>query len=290
MTRTFDYLFTLRKPKKYVTGPVRVFLRLTVDGRRCETATSQFADPVLWDKKRGRIDGKSEAAKNVNAYLDILQNNLYQAHAELLQADAPITVELLRNKFTGRDERSRNLLAIVKHYHQTMGKLVGIDYVQATVDKFGSTLDHLTAFIKWQYNVSDVSVSQLKYEFITNFEFYLKTEKKIGNNTVAKHIQNTNRVINDCVDKGWCKMNPFVNFSVKTSVKDRDFLSEEELEKLIQKHITVERIAVVRDMFVFSCYTGLSYVDISNLTTDNIVIGIDKGKWIHTSRQKTSTA
>jgi site-specific recombinase XerD len=290
MSRTFDYFFLIRKPKDYKGGPLRVYLRLTVNRQRNETGTAQFVDPAHWDHKIGRIKGKNEAAKSVNAYLDILQNKLYQAHSELLQGDVPITVELLRNKFTGRDERSRNLIAIVKLYHQTMGKLVGVDYVQATVNKFESTLDHLTAFIKWKYNLSDISLSQLKYEFITDFEFYLKTEKRIGNNTVAKHIQNTNRVINDCVDKGWCKMNPFVNFSVKTTVKDREFLSEEELETMIHKHITVERIAVVRDMFVFSCYTGLSYVDIANLTANNIVIGIDKERWIHTTRQKTATA
>ncbi len=290
MTRTFDYIFTLRKPKNYTSGPVRIFLRITIDGRRCETATAQFADPNQWDIKKGRLKGKSEDARSLNSYLDILQSKLYDSHAELLQSNIPITAELLRNKFNGEDERSRNLLEIVTLFHKNMEKMVGKDYVEVTVQKFKTTLLHLTSFVKWKYKTSDISLSNLRYEFITDFEFYLKTEKNIANNTVAKHIQNTNRVINDCVDKGWCKSNPFVNFSIKTTLKDRTFLSEEELERMINKEITLERIAIVRDIFVFSCFTGLSYVDIANLTPQNIVTGIDKEKWIHTKRQKTSTA
>lgn len=290
MTRTFDYLFTLRKPKNYVNGTVKIYLRITIDGQRCETATAQFADPELWDIKAGRVKGKSEEARSINSYLDILQAKLYESHAELLQANIPITAVLLRNKFNGKDDRSRKLIEIVTAYHKNMEKLVGRDYVDITVRKFHTTLLHLTSFIKWKYNTPDISLSQLKYEFITDFEFYLKTEKNIGNNTVAKHIQNTNRVINECVDKVWLSSNPFINFSVKTEVRERVFLSEDELEAMIQKEISVERISIVRDIFVFSCFTGLSYVDIANLTTQNIVTGIDKEKWIHTSRQKTGTA
>ncbi len=279
MTRTFDYLFTLRKPKNYVNGTVKIYLRITIDGQRCETATAQFADPELWDIKAGRVKGKSEEARSINSYLDILQAKLYESHAELLQANIPITAVLLRNKFNGKDDRSRKLIEIVTAYHKNMEKLVGRDYVDITVRKFHTTLLHLTSFIKWKYNTPDISLSQLKYEFITDFEFYLKTEKNIGNNTVAKHIQNTNRVINECVDKAWLSSNPFINFSVKTEVRERVFLSEDELEAMIQKEISVERISIVRDIFVFSCFTGLSYVDIANLTTQNIVTGIDKEKW-----------
>ena len=290
MSRTFDFLFYPKKPANYQSGPVKIYIRVTIDGKRSETSTALSVEPEHWDSKAGRVIGRSADVKSVNKYLDILQAKLYDAHAELLQANLPITAELLRNKFNGQDERSRNLLEIVSAYHNNMKKLVGKDYVEVTVRKFHTTLLHLTGFIKWKYNTSDISLSQLKYEFITDFEFYLKTEKNIENNTVAKHIQNTNRVINDCVDKGWCTSNPFVNFKVKTSVKDRDFLSEDELEILMNKDIRIERIGLVRDIFVFSCFTGLSYVDISNLTENNIVIGIDREKWIHTSRQKTGTA
>ncbi len=290
MSRTFDFLFYPKKPANYQSGPVKIYIRVTIDGKRSETSTALSVEPEHWDSKAGRVIGRSADVKSINKYLDILQAKLYDAHAELLQANLPITAELLRNKFNGQDERSRNLLEIVSAYHNNMKKLVGKDYVEVTVRKFHTTLLHLTGFIKWKYKTSDISLSQLKYEFITDFEFYLKTEKNIENNTVAKHIQNTNRVINDCVDKGWCTSNPFVNFKVKTSVKDRDFLSEDELEILMNKDIRIERIGLVRDIFVFSCFTGLSYVDISNLTANNIVTGIDREKWIHTSRQKTGTA
>ena len=198
--------------------------------------------------------------------MDILQNKLYESHAELLQNNVPITAESLRNKFNREDERDRRFLEIFFAYHQNMVKLIGKDFVAKTVSKFETTYNHLVDFVKWKYKTSDLSLNQLKYEFITDFEFYLKTERSIGNNTIAKHIQNIKRVINDCVDKAWCKSNPFVNFSIKTTLKDREFLSDVELEEMIQKKINLERVEVVKDIFVFSCFTGLSYIDIANLT------------------------
>ena len=173
MTRTFDYIFSLRKPKNYKSEPVRIFLRITIAGKRCETATAQFADPDSWNAKTGRMNGKSDAAKSVNSYLDILQNKLYDCHAELLQSNVQITAESMRNKFNREDERARSFLGIFSAYHQNMVKLIGRDFVAITVNKFKAISDHLAAFIKWKYNISDISLNQLKYEFITDFESLL---------------------------------------------------------------------------------------------------------------------
>lgn len=141
-------------PKNYVQGPVRIFLRITVDGRRCETSTAQFAEPTNWDQKAGRVKGKSEQAKSINSYLDILQSKLYDSHADLLQCNIPITTELLRNRFNGQDEQSRKIVEIYSSYHKNMEKLIGKDFVQITVRKFHTTLVHLKAFFEMEVQVS----------------------------------------------------------------------------------------------------------------------------------------
>jgi site-specific recombinase XerD len=165
-----------------------------------------------------------------------------------------------------------------------------MDYAKPTLTKYNTTVNHLESFLKWKYKVSDISLLQLKYEFLSGFEFYLKTEKSIDHNTAAKYIKNTKKVINDCVAKGWLKANPFTNFKITTKLVDRTFLSEEELEILANKELRVDRVALVRDIFVFSCYTGLSFIDVANLTPNHIATGMDREKWIFTSRQKTNTA
>ena len=288
MSRTFDFIFYPKKPKGYEKGAVTLYLRITIDGKRSETATSREIDPDKWES--GKMKGTKEDAKSFNAYVDTLKSKLYDCHKELLQLGFPITAEALRNAFTGKGERSRYLIEIFKSHNSNIEKLIGKDYAKPTLTKYTTTVNHLENFLKWKNNTSDINLSQLKYEFLADFEFYLKSEKSIDHNTTAKYIKNTKKVINDCVAKGWLKANPFSNFKITTKLVDRTFLSEAELDTLANKELKVERIALVRDIFVFSCYTGLSFIDVVNLTPNQIAIGMDRKKWIFTSRQKTNTA
>jgi len=287
MSAIFDFIFYPKKPKGYEKGPVTLYLRITIDGKRSETATSLEIDPDKWEA--GKMKGTKEDAKSFNTYLDTLRNKLYDCHKELLQLGFPITAEALRNAFTGKGERSRYLIEIFKAHNSNIEKLIGKDYAKPTLTKYNTTVNHLEGFLKWKYKISDINLSQLKYEFLADFEFYLKSEKSIDHNTTAKYIKNTKKVINDCVAKGWLKTNPFSNFKITTKLVDRTFLSEAELDTLANKELKLERIALVRDIFIFSCYTGLSFIDVVNLTPNQIAIGMDREKWIFTSRQKTNT-
>jgi site-specific recombinase XerD len=288
MSLTFDFIFYPKKPKGYEKGPVTLYLRITIDSKRSETATSLEIDPDKWES--GKMKGTKEDVKSFNAYVDTLKSKLYDCHKELLQLGVPITAEALRNSFTGKGERPRYLIEIFKAHNSNIEKLIGKDYAKPTHTKYITTVTHLENFLKWKYKVSDINLNQLKYEFLADFEFYLKTEKSIEHNTTAKYIKNTKKVVNDCLAKGWLKMNPFTNYKITTKVVDRNFLSESELDILANKELKVERIALVRDIFVFSCYTGLSFIDVVNLTPNQIAIGMDREKWIFTSRQKTNTA
>lgn len=289
MSRNFDFIFYPKKPKNYISGPAKVYLRITIDGRRAETATARVVDPGLWNPVAQRLNGKSLDIKATNRYIDILQSKLYECHSSLLQEGIHVTAELLRNNFAGRDERDFGLLEVLNAHHENMKKLVGIDFEKSTFNRFASTINHIKAFILWKYNLSEIYLKQLKYPFIADFEFYLKAEKKNGNNTIEKHIQNLKRVISTMVKRGAMKTNPFADFKIKRIIVDRLFLTEEELNTMAKKVFLIDRVSQVRDIFIFSCYTGLSYIDVFNLKPDNLVTGIDGGKWIFTIRQKTGT-
>ena len=288
MSKNFDFLLYPKKSKALENEKVKLYLRITIDGKRSETATALEIDPEKWEG--GKMKGTKEEVKSFNAYLDTIKGKLYECHKNLLQDGADITAESLRNAYTGKGERPHYLIEVFKAHNSNIEKLIGMDYAKPTLTKYNTTVNHLECFLKWKYKISDISLSQLKYEFLSGFEFYLKTEKSIDHNTAAKYIKNTKKVINDCVAKGWLKANPFINYKITTKVVDRNFLSESELDILANKELKVERIALVRDIFVFSCYTGLSFIDVVNLTPNHIAIGMDREKWIFTSRQKTNTA
>ena len=288
MSKTFGFLFYPKKPGGYLSGPVKLYLRITIDGKISETATALYIIPDKWEE--GRMKGTKEEAKSFNSYLDTLINQLYDCHRSLLQTGATITAETLRNAFTGKDEKPRFLIEIFKAHNNNIQKLIGKDYSKPTLTKYITTLNHLKSFLKWKYRISDISLSQLKYEFLADLEFYLKTEKSIDHNTTAKYIKNVKKLINDCMAKGWLKTNPFSNFKITTKEVERTFLSENELDILANKELKLERIDLVRDIFVFSCYTGLSFIDVANLTPNHIAIGMDREKWIFTNRQKTNIA
>lgn len=287
MSKNFDFLLYPKKSKDPEKEIVKLYLRITIDGKRSETATALEIDPEKWEG--GKMKGTREEVKSFNAYLDTIKNKLYECHKNLLQDGADITAESLRNAYTGKGERPHFLVEIFKAHNSNIEQLIGKDYAKPTLTKYITTLNHLESFIKWKYKISDIILGQLKYEFLADFEFYLKTQKSIDHNTAAKYIKNVKKVINECFAKGWLKSNPFSNFKITTKLVDRTFLSEHELDILTNKELKLERVALVRDIFIFSCYTGLSFIDVANLTPNHIAIGMDREKWIFTHRQKTNT-
>ena len=290
MANSFSLLFHLIKPKGYKAGPLPIYLRITVDGKRAEIIANRKCDPNKWNGPAGRMIGSKEDAKQLNSHLDLLVSKLYKIQTDLINNGEKITAEILKNEFTGEGKKERMLLEIVQFHNDCMEKLIGKDYSKPTLTKYNTTKSHLQDFIKSKYRLSDIDINQLNFEFLSDFEFYLKTEKKIGHNTTAKYISNTRKIINECISKGWLKNDPFLNYKIKVHETTPIFLSEEELGKIEGREFSIKRLSLVKDMFIFSSYTGLSFIDVTNLTPHQISTGIDGKKWIFTKRQKENTA
>ncbi len=160
-------------------------------------------------------------------------------------------------------------------------------YRKSTLTKYKSTEKHLINYLKWQNTGLDALLVDLRLEFASNFEFYLQAVKSLSINSSGKMLKNLKKVVRDCVDKDWLDKDPFYRYKVKHTDPTIPHLSADELKALEEKEITIERLAAVRDIFLFSCYTGFAYVDVANLTTDHIKIGVDGKKWLIKSRQKT---
>lgn len=288
VNKTFGLLFYLKKPKNYAKGSLPIYLRLTVDGKRAELATKRLCDdPQKWNASSGRMTGTKEAVKTLNTYLDILQGQVYEAYKNLMQGGEVITAETIKNKLQGVSERSKMILEIFRFHNEQVRSLIGNGYAPLTYKRYETTLRHTSEFIQWRYHVSDMELGKLTFEFITDFEFYLRSVRKCGHNSTVKYLMNFKKVVRQCVQKGWILKNPFDGTKLTPKEVVREILTQEELDRLEEKEFSTERLTIARDVFLFSCYSGLAYVDVKQLQNRDINIGIDGGKWIFARRQKT---
>lgn len=289
MKTTFSLLFYLKKPKNYRNGPMPVYLRITVNGRRSETTAGRECEPAQWNSTAGRLKGTKEDVKSFNAYLDNLQSQIYEAHRVLTEAGNIITAESLKNKFLGKSEKSRMLINIFKEHNRKVAALVGKEYAAGTLGRYEISLRHTENYIKWRYKLSDIDIKLIDHDFVTNYEFYLRSERKCANNSTVKYIKNFGKIIRICLASGWLEKDPFVNYKAKVKQIDRTFLNQEEIQRVVDKILNSDRLCQVKDVFLFSCFTGLAYADVSKLKRSEIVKGLDGEMWIYTTRRKTDT-
>jgi site-specific recombinase XerD len=289
MRTTLTLLFSLRKPKNYQSGEMPVYLRITVDGQRAELAISRKCDPERWDVKTGRATGTKVEARTLNAFLDSIQNKLYESHRQMSDADLTVTAETLKNRFIGKVEKARTLGSLFEDHNTKMESLVGQEFEKSTLQRYKTCLMHTKEFMQWQYKISDMPITKINFAFLNDFEYYLRSVRKCGNNSAIKYIKNLGKIIRICLGNGWLTVDPYLNYKPKQKAVHRDVLTKEELQRMLDKNFSIGRLNVVRDIFVFCCYTGLAYVDVHKLKRSELVTGIDGDLWIYTSRQKTDT-
>jgi len=258
MRTTLALLFSLRKPKNYQSGDMPVYLRITVDGQRTELAVSRKCDPEKWDAVTGRAIGSKADSRTLNAYLDDIQFKIYELQRRMSEADEAITAETLKNRFIGKAEKARTLLAVFEDHNAKMASLVGQEFEKSTLQRYETCLMHTKDFMQLHYNISDIPVTKINFAFLNDFEYYLRSVRKCANNSAIKYIKNLGKIVRICLGNGWLTVDPYLNYKPKQKAVHREVLTKEELERMSKKKFGVERLQLVRDVFVFSCYTGLA--------------------------------
>lgn len=289
MNTKLSILFYSKKAKANKEGLVPIYMRVTINGKRIEVSTKRFVQSSSWNSIAGKVKGNHEEARSINNYLDILKGKVYNYQKELIQEGHSITHELMRTKLLGTGEKERMLIEIFQDHNNRVEALLGTEFSPGTLERYKTSLSHTKEFLKWKYKISDIDIRKIDHSFITDYEFYLRSVRKCNNNSAVKYLKNFGKIIRICIANGWIDKNPFANFKSKVKEVERTFLSEEELQTIVSKEFRTERLNQVRDIFIFSCYTGLAYIDVKKLTRNNISIGIDGEKWIFKNRQKTDT-
>lgn len=289
MRSTFKVLFYLKKGRETSNGEVMIMARITVNGDVCQFSTKQKINPKNWCVEAKRAIGKSVYAQNINNLLEEVKVSLFKIYQEIQLKDNYVTAEKVRNTFMGNTQNCATLLELFKKHNDDVSQLIGISKSKATYQKYQVTKRHISEFMRIKYNISDIYVKEISPMFIKDFEIYLMTIGNCSANTTAKFLQFFKRIIIIAKDNGMLQADPFINFKIRIAKVDRGYLTEEQIAIIAQKQFASERLDHVRDLFIFSCFSGLAYIDLKNLTADNIKKSFDGKQWIMTKRQKTNT-
>ena len=225
----------------------------------------------------------------LNAHLDTLQAKVYEAQQQLIAENEPVTVANLRLRLEGKRADARLFVEIFRDHNQKLKHLVDRDFAAGTLERYETALSHTISFLKWKFKTEDIDIQELNYEFVSEFEFWLKSVRNCSHNTAVKYISNVKKIVNICLKNGWLQRDPFLGYKMNKREVIREILSQEEIDRIACKVFPTDRLAIIRDIFLFSCYTGLAYADVKKLRRSEIVTGFDGEKWISTQRKKTET-
>jgi integrase len=246
-------------------------------------------NPKFWDVKAGKATGRTLEAAEINTLLDNTRSAIVGIYRSLQERENSVTAEKIKNAFLGTDVKHRTLLELFDEHNREKKLLVGISIAKSTYNKYRITRDHLTAYLKERHQLSDISLKEINHKFVCDFELFLLTARHSEENTIAKYMQMFKHIIGIALKYGWIHENPFSGYRIHLKKTDRGYLTQNEIEILINQKFTARHLEKVRDIFVFCCFTGLSYIDVKRLTRDDIKISFDGELWIMGKRRKTDT-
>lgn len=284
-------LFFVRRPRNFL-DKLSVYARITIDGKRSEISLKRLVSIQIWDDTKGRATGSSDESLQLNGYLDEVYLQIMQAYKELLAQGKMITARTIKARFTGTDEEHKTLKELIAYHNATQKSVLK----PGTMKNYYTTAKYLNRFLLHQFKTTDIELRLLNYKFITDFEFHIRNFKSpeshrpCTTNGAMKHLERLMKMVNLAVRLEWIDKDPFRNYRLKFQKSERVYLTERELRMIEETTFNLPGIERIKDVFLFSCYTGLSYIDLKNLRKDRMVRGIDGHYWIYTKREKTSEA
>ena len=285
---TLSVLFIIKKSKLLKNGEAPVCMRITVNKRVAEIMIKRSIPVDLWNQKKECSKGKDRVATELNHYINTVRAKVLQIHRELEIDNKPITANIIKDCFYGRDKVQRSLLEVYAEHNEKCRALIGKEYTESTVTKFDTSINRLKEYIRSCYHRDDIMLAELDGQFIRNFDFWLKTEKHCQNNSALKHLKNLKKVVRIALANDWIKKDPFYGIHFKQEEINVEFLSREELDILMNKEFAIKRLEQVRDIFVFCCFTALAFVDVQQLSREHLIKDNNGALWIRKARQKTN--
>ena len=285
---TFGLLFYIRRDKTNKKGEAPVFMRLTINGERADASIKRFIEPHAWNSAKGKANEKSRGGKDLNLYLDAISANILRIQRDLELDKKEVSAQIILNRYLGKEQSDRHtLMEVFRAHNEKCRALSGISLAPATVIRYETTLRLTEEFLQKNYKKEDCYLDEITNQFIEDFEFFLKTVRRCCHNTTTKYLLNFKKIIRIALAKGWMKKDPFAQVHFHFEPVEREFLEKQELKAMLNKEITITRLAQVRDIFCFCCLTGLAFTDVQQLKAEHLVADIHGKIWIRKARQKT---
>ena len=281
----FKVLFYVNGSKEK-NGIVPIMGRVTINGSVAQFSCKQTIPKTLWDAKGNRAKGKSIEARDINHALDNIKAQIIKHYQRISDREAYVTAEMVRNAYQGIGSEYETLLGAFDKDNATFQKRVGTDRVKGTYMARVRARNHVAAFIKANYKRSDLSMLELTPDFIKEFAVFLSTDRGLQNGSIWTNCMWLKGVVMRAHFNGLIPRNPFAQFHISPNIKEREYLTEEELKTLMTHEFADAKLSYIRDIFVFASFTALSFVDVKELTTDDIV-EVNGEKWILSKRHKT---
>jgi integrase len=288
--QSFFVTFLVRKSKSNSeTHPI--YFRLTLNSERIEVSTKERIQLDDWDLKRGCVKGKSIEVLKLNIILDRLREDAMEAYRDLKYNNISFTVNDIKDKMFGVKTQGKTLMELFDYHFeitkQTLAKSTHSHYI--------TTNNLFKEFLKLNHKRNDLPISELNYRFLTDFESFIfnrntRVERTIGHNAIVKHIVRLRKIVKIAMHNEWIDKDPFLKFKASYKKTNREYLTHDELQLIEEKEFKISRLQRIKDLFIFSAYTGLAYIDAQNLTQSNLSIGIDCEVWLKTNRAKTDSS
>lgn len=288
MNKSFQVIFTLRHDKIDKHGLTPIYLRITLDGEKTEISLKKKISNEQWNLKRGEPKQINPELIQLSLYLNSQKSLVHDVYSQLSILKQNITLKKLKDKLLGIEISKETLIALAHHHNIEFEKLVGVKYSYGSYKNYKTSLLYLVDFVKKIYKKHDIALRDLDYDFVERYFTYLISNKPCNQNGAAKHIQRLKKIINYGIRIGVLDNNPFLSYQVTFKPYSRPIMTWENINALLTVALTTNILRTVRDVFLFQCFTGLAYVDIKNLTYDNIVAGVDSKLWLEVNRHKTS--
>ena len=283
---TFSVLFWINK-SKINNGAAPIYARITVNGKRAELSIKRNISPDKWNSKSESAKGNTEESRTLNSYINLVKGNIEKHYNQMVSSDEIITAETIKNRYTGLYEKKKTLIEAFEYHNKMMEAQIGMEVEETTFEKYEITKRRLIDFLKHQYNRSDIALVELNHKFAVDFEFYLRIETHVIHNTAMKYIKNMKKVVCLAISNEWLDKHPFINYKCNIKEVERDFLTQEELDRLIHTPLHDAQLERTRDLFLFQCYTGYGYAEVVRLSKEHIQLGIDGTLWTSIQRKKT---
>lgn len=286
---TFAILFYINRTKVRKDGMCQLLCKISIDAKWEQIGTKVSVNPSIWNPEKGRADGRSENAITVNRAIDDLTKEIREHYRRIKNNLGFITAEQIKNAVMGIGQKPLTLLALFREHNEEFKKRVGIDRIKETYESYLRSYKHLSAFVQEKRGTEDVLLRNLDRVFYDDFELFLRTDRNLSPKSVHEHLYRLKKMTMRAVSQGTILRDPYCRLHPELPKRKSRHMKLEDLKTLLSTPVEKPQLQFVRDMFIFSTFTGLAYIDLKNLTVNNITQSEDGSWWIHIHRQKTGT-